>query len=74
MFLNHHRFLLFQSLLYLLLISGILLAFRIVELTTKFSSTIQSLLSCESGVNAQDSGHILCVFTPVCYSAFVNTE
>lgn len=63
-----------QSLLYLLFISGISLAFRIIESTTEFSSMIQSLVSCESGVSVQDGGHILCVFTPVCYSAFVNTE
>lgn len=73
-FLNQHRFFLFQSLLYLLFISGIYLAVRIAELTMEFSSVIQSPLSCESDVNAQDSGHVLCVFTPVCYSAFVSIE
>lgn len=73
MFLNQHR-IFFQSLLYLLFISGISLAFRIIESTTEFYSMIQSLVSCESGVSVQDSGHIFCVFTPVCYSAFVNTE
>lgn len=64
----------FQFLLYLLFISGISLAFRIAELSTEFSSMIQSLLSCESCVNAQDSSHILWAFTPVCYSALVNIE
>lgn len=56
-------------------IPSILLAFRITELTTESSSVIsKSQRSCESGVNVQDSGHILRVHSHVCYPAFVNTE
>lgn len=56
-------------------IPSILLAFRIIELTTASSSVIsKSQRSCESGVNVQDRGHILRVHSHVYYPVFVNTE